>query len=176
MYAGAELSIFFWRQKGVKIRKNVDYFANEMLIAERCFLIQKSLSFQYNVCRYTFGVAVMWKEDEMEKEMWRPWDRKMKRLLIEAPEDFVAWLLKGASFKSLLSAELDADPVYADMLCEVMLRGRRVLLHIEFQKRRDTTMAKRLWEYNVRATLQYKYPVWSCVIYLKKDGKVAEPR
>ena len=29
-------------------------------------------------------------------------------------------------------------------------------------------MAERLWGYNVRATLQYDCPVWSCVIYLKK--------
>ena len=107
--------------------------------------------------------------------MRKPWDRKMKRLLTEAPQDFVEWLLSGAQYIGIVSSELDGEPLYTDMLYDVLLEGKQALLHIEFQRRRDSKMAQRLWEYNVRATLQYKCPVWSCVIYLKKDSTVAKP-
>ena len=98
----------------------------------------------------------------------------MKRLLNAAPQDFVTWLLAEAIFISVVSTELDpeTDPIYADLLFEVMLLGERMLLHIEFQRRRDTKMGERLWEYNHKATLQYNCPVWSVVIYLKDDGNV----
>jgi len=105
----------------------------------------------------------------------KPWDKKMKRLFREAPEDFVEWLFPGAKFMGIVSNELDGEPIYTDMLCEIMLNEERVLLHIEFQRRRDSRMAVRMWEYNVRATLQYQCPVWSVVIYLKPDSTVAEP-
>lgn len=107
--------------------------------------------------------------------MRKPWDRRMKRLFSEAPQDFVEWLISGAHFNGLVSSELDGEPIYTDILCDITLNGERTLLHIEFQKRRDSKMAERLWKYNVRATLQYKCPVWSCVIYLKKDSTVAKP-
>ncbi len=106
--------------------------------------------------------------------MRKPWDRHMKRLFSAAPQDFVAWLLAGAIFIGIVATELDpeTDPIYADLLCEVTLYGQRMLLHIEFQRRRDAKMAERLWEYNHKATLQYNSPVWSVVIYLKDDGNV----
>lgn len=104
-----------------------------------------------------------------------PWDRRMKRLFQEAPQDLVAWLFSGAQFVNIVSPELEGEPLFTDVLFEVILNGQRFLLHIEFQKRRDASMAERLWEYNVRATLQYKLPVWSCVIYLKKDRVLENP-
>ena len=106
--------------------------------------------------------------------MRKPWDRHMKRLFSAAPQDFVAWLLAGAIFIGIVATELDpeTDPIYADLLFEVTLYGQRMLLHIEFQRRRDAKMAERLWEYNHKATLQYNCPVWSVVIYLKDDGNV----
>jgi len=76
-----------------------------------------------------------------------------------------------------VSPELDGDEsetIYSDILFEVMLNGIQVLLHVEFQRSSDSQMAERLWEYNLKATRQYRCPVWSIVLYLKKDGEVAE--
>lgn len=101
-----------------------------------------------------------------------PWDRKMKRLFREIPQDIVAWLLMEATYVAIISNELDSEPIFTDILYEVLLNGKRMLLHVEFQRSRDSMMAERLWEYNQRATLQYKCAVWSVVIYLKNDGKV----
>lgn len=107
--------------------------------------------------------------------MHRPWDRKMKRLFKEIPHDLLEWIIPGAQFEGVISTELDGEPVNADHLYDVRLDGQRFLLHVEFQRNRDSRMAERLWEYNVRASLQYDCPVWSCVIYLKKDGSVTKP-
>ena len=104
----------------------------------------------------------------------KSWDRKMKRLFRRAPEDIVQWLFPGAEFHEVVSPELDGETIYADHLYEVTLHGKRFLLHIEFQRNHDPYMAERLWEYNVRATLQYGCPVWSCVIYLKKGSTIEQ--
>src|SRR5260370_22026579 len=102
--------------------------------------------------------------------MSRPWDRKMKRLFRKAPQDIVQWLFPEAEFHNVVSTELDAEPIFADHLFDVSLQGKHFLLHIEFQRNHDPDMATRLWKYNVRATIEYDCPVWSCVIYLKKES------
>jgi hypothetical protein len=97
----------------------------------------------------------------------------MKLLFAEASIAFVSWLKQDAQFVQLVSTELEDETIYSDVLCEIKVNGQKGLLHIEFQKKRDSNMAKRLWEYNVRPTLKYKCPVWSYVIYLTKDSVVA---
>jgi predicted transposase YdaD len=104
----------------------------------------------------------------------RPWDKRMKRLFWEAPQDYVEWLLPEAHFNSNMSPELENETLYADLLFDIILNGIHILLHIEFQRNRDSKMGERLWEYNLKATRKYKCPVWSVVIYLKDDGKVAK--
>ena len=80
--------------------------------------------------------------------MSRLWDKRMKRLFWQSPQDYVQWLLPGAIFVSNLSAELENETLYADLLFEVLLQGVTILLHIEFQRNRDAQMPERLWEYN----------------------------
>ena len=101
-----------------------------------------------------------------------PWDTSMKLLFAEASIAFVSWLKQDAQFVQLVATELEDETIYSDILCEVQIKGRKALLHVEFQKKRDSNMAERLWQYNVRATLKYKCPVWSYVIYLTKDSVV----
>jgi predicted transposase YdaD len=102
------------------------------------------------------------------------WDLSMKNLFYEAPEDIVTFILKDAQFVRLVSPVLAGKEIFCDILCEIRINGRKALLHIEFQKKRDGKMAERLWKYNMDATIKYKCPVWSCVIYLAKDSTVAE--
>src|SRR5437763_15192138 len=112
---------------------------------------------------------------ELEKVAIRkPWDKRMKRLFWEAPQDYVEWLLPGGQFKDTLSTELENETLYADLLFAIILNGLRTLLHIEFQRNRDAKMAERVWEYNMKASLKYKCSVWSVIIYLKDDGTVAK--
>src|SRR5579884_524873 len=107
--------------------------------------------------------------------MPKPWDREMKRLFRKAPRDIVQWLFPGAEFHGVVSTELDAEPIFADHLFNISQDGKHFLLHLEFQSSHDPDMARRLWKYNVRATIQYELAVWSCVIYLKKCSTLQEP-
>ena len=106
--------------------------------------------------------------------MPKPWDDTMKRLIRTHPQHFVSWVLKGAIFKAALSIELKNWTRETDFLLDVIQNERQMLIHMEFQSREDEDMAQRLLEYNVLATREHGRPVLSCVIYLRKDSKVAE--
>ena len=112
------------------------------------------------------------------------WDDALKRLFMVEPQDMVSWLMPGAIFVERVSLELKLTPEqqalmkmrtrHCDLLYKILIYGMVVLLHIEFQKRARSDMAKRVWEYNVMASLMYGVPVYSIVIYLTATGKVPE--
>ena len=45
---------------------------------------------------------------------------------------------------------------------------------MEIQRYRDVDMSERVWEYNVSATCKYHQTVSSFVLYLRRDGIIAE--
>ena len=102
------------------------------------------------------------------------WDTGLKLLIGEKPQDFISWLVPGAKYRKVVSPHLPGRKIDADSLFEIILNGKAMLFHIEFQSYRDLSIVKRLWEYNVRATLKYKLPVLSFVFYLKREKKPAE--
>ena len=106
--------------------------------------------------------------------MAKLWDDTMKRLISAHPQHFVSWLLKDAQFTRLLPQELKNKTREADVIFQVLLNETEMLLHLEFQSSDDANMALRLLEYNVLAVSEYKRPVLSCVLYLRKGHMVAE--
>ena len=98
----------------------------------------------------------------------------MKRLVKRYAQHYVSWLAPEAEFIQALDGELQQQTLYADALMEVQRRGRRGLIHIEFQSYEDADMAARLLHYNMLAEQQYELPVYSYVIYLRRKGKVAQ--
>jgi hypothetical protein len=106
--------------------------------------------------------------------MAKPWDDTMKRLIRAHPQHFVSWVLKGAIFKAALSIELKNWTRETDFLLDVIQNERQMLVHMEFQSREDEDLAQRLLEYNVLATREHGRPVLSCLIYLRKDSRIAE--
>ena len=86
------------------------------------------------------------------------WDRSVKRLILEKPQDIVSWLLPGARVVGVYPQELHSRDILADLLFEVVVDGKRYLLHIEFQARSDAKMAERLLEYNVLAEMTPSVP------------------
>jgi predicted transposase YdaD len=108
--------------------------------------------------------------------MVKVWDDRLKRLAGVFPGDFVDWLLPGAQFVGIASLDLKTltKTISTDTLFEVSVKGKKALLHIEFQRRPKADMARRVWEYNVLATLQHECPVYSFVIYLRPGGKIPE--
>jgi hypothetical protein len=85
-----------------------------------------------------------------------------------------ALLLEGAEFLCERDKELQSRTIHADLVYEVQWQGERIILHAEFQRSRDETMARRVWEYNVLVECATKLPVYSVVLYLVEDGVVIE--
>lgn len=107
--------------------------------------------------------------------MVKPWDDLMKRLFMTSPQQMVQWLVPGAQFISERSLELKSRTIEADILYNIVVRGKKMVLHVEFQRRGDRTMGKRLWEYNALTVIASGLPVRSMVIYLKKTRSVVDP-
>jgi predicted transposase YdaD len=104
-----------------------------------------------------------------------PFDNATKRLLREKPQHFVSWLVAEGIFLRILSNELKSRNIFADGLFSITVNEKPALLHIEFQTRKHATMPERLLEYNVLASSENGWlPVYTCVVYLRKDGKVPE--
>jgi hypothetical protein len=53
--------------------------------------------------------------------------------------------------------------------------GEEVILHVEFQRRHDPAMGRRMWEYNSVTSYLTQLPVCSFVMYLRKDEPIVEP-
>jgi predicted transposase YdaD len=102
------------------------------------------------------------------------WDSVMKSLVNDNPEDFVNWLIEDAQYQATVSPELISRNIHTDGLYKVTIADEPYLIHVEFQKRGDSLMARRLCEYNLLATWQYDMPVYSFVLYLTKDSPIAE--
>ena len=100
------------------------------------------------------------------------WDSSMKQLFTAYPDHFIAWLLEGAVYLGELSTHLNRS-IDMDTIHEALLDGGRIGVNVEIQRRTEPDIAERLWEYNVFASREFKRPIASFVIYLKKDGKNA---
>ena len=102
-----------------------------------------------------------------------PWDSAGKRLLREMPQHVVTWLMREATFVRTLPTELKSRNIFADGVYEITVDEQPALMHIEFQSRQHKIMPERLLEYNVLASSENDWwPVYTFVIYLRKDGEV----
>ncbi len=132
-------------------------------------------------------MTIFWREDRVyslsstSKKGWvrgvQDWDDKLKRLFTAIPQDLVSWLMPGAIFVERVSLELKTltKTRHADLLLKVRVDDWFALLHVEIQKRIESQMSIRVWEYNVAATLEHNCPVYSFVIYLMPDGNKQVP-
>jgi len=101
------------------------------------------------------------------------WDNKFKRLFARYPEDFARWLAD-AELLEELNPHLPGRNIDADALMRARRREREILVHIECQRRVERTKTgRRMWEYNVMATVKYHLPVLSYVLYLKREERIA---
>src|SRR5579862_9187833 len=106
----------------------------------------------------------------------QPYDNGLKRLVTARPQDWLNWLVPGATFCRQLSENQASLTLITDTVLEVSMNGRPGIVHIEFQSGPDADMDCRLLEY---ATLLYrKYrckTMTNFVIYLRPDAKPEAP-
>jgi predicted transposase YdaD len=103
-----------------------------------------------------------------------PWDNSMKLLVRKNPQALVSFLLGGAVYEGEVDRELKTKTFEADLLYTVRWQGKKVIMHVEFQRQRDAHMGRRMWEYNALTAIHTKLPVYSIVIYLVEDSPLDE--
>ncbi len=106
--------------------------------------------------------------------MAKLWDGLMKMLVGAHPQHFVSLLLPGAHFEKDLVTEMKNRTIEADLLYVVTWNNQKTVLHVEFQRRSDPDMGRRMWEYNFLATYISGFPTCSFVIYIKKGGSIVK--
>lgn len=111
----------------------------------------------------------------MQDPLSQPWDDSLKKLVHASPQAFVHLIDPDAQYLYELKERL--KPLTRDVDGLVLVRrkdGKLQLVHIEIQSTNDPTMPDRMLIYNVLARTQHQLPVLSCVIYLRKDGKIPQ--
>jgi predicted transposase YdaD len=104
--------------------------------------------------------------------MAKIWDALMKMLVRANPQDFVSFLTQGTYYQGDVANELIIRSVDADFLCQAKQNEQEMIVHAEYQHRRDKNMAQRLWEYNAATSFLTKLPVLSFAIYLWKAKNI----
>jgi flagellar biosynthesis/type III secretory pathway protein FliH len=103
------------------------------------------------------------------------WDDLMKMLVRAHPQDFVSLVFSGVQYIGDVTNELKVRSVEADFLCNAKLGENDIVVHVEFQRRHDYTMQRRMWEYNSATDYLTGLPVHSFVVYLWEDEYVVDP-
>lgn len=107
--------------------------------------------------------------------MANSWDDLMKMLVRSHPQDFVSFLSQGALYQNDITNELKVRSIEADFLCKAIRNDEEIVVHAEFQRHRDYTMRRRMWEYNCITDYLTGLPVCSFVLYLREDDYIVEP-
>ena len=107
--------------------------------------------------------------------MTKVWDRLMKMLVRANPQDLVSLVMQRTRYVSDITNEQIIRAVEADFLCKAIRDGQEIVVHVEFQRRRDKQMSRRMWEYNIATTYLTQLPVCSFALYLWKDNSIVEP-
>ncbi|MBV9259719.1 MAG: hypothetical protein JO215_17050 [Ktedonobacteraceae bacterium] len=107
--------------------------------------------------------------------MAKIWDALMKMLVRANPQDFVSFLTQGTYYQGDVTNELIIRSVDADFLCQARRNEQEVIIHAEYQRRRDKNMGRRIWEYNAATSFLTKLPVLSFAIYLWKEKNIPTP-
>src|SRR5580765_725445 len=109
-------------------------------------------------------------------EIWHPWDRLMKLLMQKGAQAFASLALPGVQIGEALDKELQIKTIESDFFFDAELNDLAIILHFDFQKKRDEHMDRRMWEYNSTMDILKKKPVYSVLVYLvKQENLVGSP-
>jgi predicted transposase YdaD len=103
------------------------------------------------------------------------YDASAKSLVWVSPQDFVTWVLPGARYLGRRDGQFQTREIRSDGMIEADYNGQAVLIHVEFQSKKEAKMVQRLLGYSYEANRAYNLPVLSCVIYLQHVADVPEP-
>ncbi len=106
------------------------------------------------------------------------YDTVSKDLIQTYPKDFIRLTLEQDDVEVLDILDTEQSTVdtrYADSLIRVQIAGQEALVHHEFQTTDDPSMPLRMAGYMIRAIEQHDLPIYSSVIYLRRNAGRRDP-
>ena len=105
-------------------------------------------------------------------KIWHPWDTLMKLLMRKEAQALASLALPRVQVGKALDKELKVKGIQADFFFNAILNGLAIILHFEFQKKNDSRMDRRMWEYNATMDILEGKPVYSILVYFVKEGNM----
>ena len=105
------------------------------------------------------------REPEQKRKQNQPYDSTTKGILHKNAPDMIPHLLPGATYLETLNIEVNRPTMRVDRVYRVIYRGRKHILHLEFQTSYDRRLPARLLVYNSILHQDNKQPVITVVVY-----------
>ena len=106
------------------------------------------------------------------------YDTISKDLIQTYPKDFIRLTLEQDDVEVLDILDTEQSTVetrHTDSLIRVLVAGEEALIHTEFQTTDDPSMPLRMAGYMIRAIEQHDLPIYSSVIYLRRNAGRRDP-
>ena len=106
------------------------------------------------------------------------YDTISKHLIQTYPKDFIRLTLGQDDVEVLDILDTEQSTVetrYTDSLIRVHIAGKEALMHHEFQTTDDPSMPRRMAGYIIRAIERHNLPIYSSVIYLRRNAGRRDP-
>ncbi len=97
------------------------------------------------------------------------WDTLAKLLMRKEVQALASLVLPGIEVGMALDKELKIKSVQGDFFFYSILESMPIILHFEFQNKKDANMGRRIWEYNVAMDITENMLVYSVLVYMTKE-------
>lgn len=103
--------------------------------------------------------------EEAPQEQQQPYDNLLKSLLEGQEKQMLPYFVPGVEYLETLNVEVLRTPLRVDRVYLVRQKGRKKIVHLEFESGPNNDMAARLLDYHAYLFRKYKLPVKSIIVY-----------
>ena len=103
--------------------------------------------------------------EETSPEQQQPYDNLLKSLLEGQEKQMLPYFVPGVEYLETLNVEVVRTPLRVDRVYLVRRKGRKKIVHLEFESGPNNDMAARLLDYHGYLFRKYKLPVKSVIVY-----------
>jgi predicted transposase YdaD len=112
---------------------------------------------------------------EPSADQQQPYDNLLKSLFEGQEKQLLPYFLPGAEYLATLNVEVIRPPLRVDRVYKVKYKGKRTIVHLEFESGSNNDMADRLLEYHAYLRRKYQLPVYSIIVYPFSTKMVESP-
>ncbi|MHB8596771.1 MAG: RpnC/YadD family protein [Ktedonobacteraceae bacterium] len=112
---------------------------------------------------------------EPSADQQQPYDNLLKSLFEGQEKQLLPYFLPGAEYLATLNVEVIRPPLRVDRVYKVKYKGKRTIVHLEFESGSNNDMADRLLEYHAYLRRKYTLTVISIIVYPFPTKMVESP-